>query len=177
MSNTPPTISDEHYRLAERIWDYHRMGHELRPVDVAVVLGCHDLGVAACAAKLYQAGFFARMVLTGGNSPSTAEVFPRGEAVHYREHVLDLGVPDEAVLVEPRAANTGQNITLSRQLLAEAGLAPATVSSTPDSPAASSDPDPYPHAGEGPWRQNRRRVWPWGQDHEWVTPGRGPLRS
>jgi uncharacterized SAM-binding protein YcdF (DUF218 family) len=127
MSNTPPTISDEHYRLAERIWDYHRMGHELRPVDVAVVLGCHDLGVAACAAKLYQAGFFARMVLTGGNSPSTAEVFPRGEAVHYREHVLDLGVPDEAVLVEPRAANTGQNITLSRQLLAEAGLAPATV--------------------------------------------------
>ncbi|WP_068689013.1 YdcF family protein, partial [Thermobifida halotolerans] len=112
---------------AERVWNYHQMNHDLRPVDAAVVLGCHDLGVATCAAKLYHAGFFPRMVFTGGNSPSTAQVFPRGEAVHYREHALALGVPDEAILVEPDAANTGQNIAFSRQVLAEAGLHPATV--------------------------------------------------
>ncbi|UPT23371.1 YdcF family protein [Thermobifida alba] len=67
-----------------------------------------------------------RFNLPDGRSPADITT-DRGEAVHYREHVLDLGVSDEAVLVEPRAANTGQNITFSRQVLAEAGLAPATV--------------------------------------------------
>jgi uncharacterized SAM-binding protein YcdF (DUF218 family) len=40
----------------------------------------------------------------------------------YREHALRLGVPDKAILVEPKAGNTGQNITFFRQLLAEAGV-------------------------------------------------------
>ena len=32
-------------------------------------------------------------------------------------------MPNEAIRVEPKAANTGQNITFSRELLAEAGIA------------------------------------------------------
>lgn len=55
------------------------------------------------------------------------ERFPRGEAVHFREHALELGVPDAAILLEPQARNTGQNITLSRQVLAQAGITPTTV--------------------------------------------------
>jgi uncharacterized SAM-binding protein YcdF (DUF218 family) len=47
--------------------------------------------------------------------------------VHYRERALELGVPDEAILVEPRATNTGANISLSRELLAERGLTPTSV--------------------------------------------------
>lgn len=63
------------------------------------------------------------MVFSGGNSPTTRARFPRGEAVHYREHALGLGVPDEAILVEPKAANTGQNITFSRELLSKSDIA------------------------------------------------------
>jgi uncharacterized SAM-binding protein YcdF (DUF218 family) len=47
--------------------------------------------------------------------------------VHYREHAIDLGVPDSAILVEPEASNTGQNITLSRSLLADHGHAPRSL--------------------------------------------------
>ncbi len=47
---------------------------------------------------------------------------PRGEAVHYRERALELGVPSTAVLVEPRARNTGENIRFSRDLLEKAGI-------------------------------------------------------
>ncbi len=79
--------------------------------------------MATTAASLYRAGLFPVLILSGGNSPTTRARFPRGEAVHYREHALSLGVPDEAILVEPRAANTGQNVTFSRKLLAEAGIA------------------------------------------------------
>jgi uncharacterized SAM-binding protein YcdF (DUF218 family) len=36
-------------------------------------------------------------------------------------------VPDGAILVEPNARNTGQNITFSRQVLDAAGITPQTV--------------------------------------------------
>lgn len=49
--------------------------------------------------------------------PTAIERFPRGEAVHYREHALTLGVPDEAILVEPNATNTGENIDFTRALV------------------------------------------------------------
>lgn len=121
------TITDDQWRDAEAVWQYHQMGHELRPVDVAIGLGSHDLAVAAFAAELYHAGLFPVLVFTGGNSPTTAARFPRGEAVHYREHALTLGVPDSAILVEPAAGNTGQNVTLSRSMLAEHGYRPRSV--------------------------------------------------
>ncbi|MCY0946325.1 YdcF family protein [Streptomyces sp. H34-S5] len=103
------------------------MGHDLTPADVAIGLGSHDLGVAAASADLYHAGLFTALVFTGGNSPTAKARFPRGEAVHFREHALELGVPDDAILVEPNAANTGQNITFTRELLAAAGIVPETV--------------------------------------------------
>ncbi|CAL9517613.1 hypothetical protein SUDANB108_03795 [Streptomyces sp. enrichment culture] len=115
-------IGDEQFHDAQVIWDYHQMGQEPRPCSAAIGLGSHDLGVATTAADLFRAGLFPVVVFSGGNSPTTRARFPRGEAVHYREHALSLGVPDEAVLVEPRAANTGQNITFSREVLANAGV-------------------------------------------------------
>lgn len=116
------TITDEQFHDTELIWDYHQMGHELRPCSAAIGLGSHDLGVARASADLYRAGLFPVLVFSGGNSPTTRARFPRGEAVHFREHALSLGVPDEAILVEVNAANTGQNVTLSRDLLQRAGI-------------------------------------------------------
>ncbi|MGZ9933337.1 YdcF family protein [Streptomyces sp. NC-S4] len=127
MTDIQQRITEEQWRRAELIWDYHRMGHRPVPVDVAIGLGSHDLGVAAASADLYRAGLFPVLVFTGGNSPTTRARFPRGEAVHFREHALELGVPDSAILVEPNAANTGQNITLTRDLLAANGITPKTL--------------------------------------------------
>ncbi|MFD8807354.1 YdcF family protein [Streptomyces sp. NPDC059597] len=127
MGENQQAITEEQWQRAALIWEYHQMHHAPRPVDVAIGLGSHDLGVATHAAELYRAGLFPTLVFTGGNSPTTAKVFPRGEAVHFREHAIDLGVPAEAILLEPDAGNTGQNITLSREVLATAGITPATV--------------------------------------------------
>ncbi|TXJ82034.1 YdcF family protein [Streptomyces lavendulae] len=127
MGDNQQAITEDQWHRAALIWEYHQMRHAPRPVDVAIGLGSHDLGVATRAAELYRAGLFPTLVFTGGNSPTTAKVFPRGEAVHYREHAIGLGVPSEAILLEPSAGNTGQNITLSREVLAAAGITPATV--------------------------------------------------
>jgi uncharacterized SAM-binding protein YcdF (DUF218 family) len=109
------------------LWQYHRLGHELRPCDAAVGLGSHDLGVATYAAELYHRGMYPIVVFTGGSTPTTRDRFPRGEAVHYREHALALGVPDAAILVDPDATNTGANIVNSRALLAAAGYRPESL--------------------------------------------------
>jgi uncharacterized SAM-binding protein YcdF (DUF218 family) len=105
----------------ETLWDYNQLNHELRPVDVGIGLGSHDLGVATHTAGLYHQGMFPLIVFTGANAPTTKERFPRGEAVHYREHALDLGVPDSSILVEPKATNTGDNIDFTRTVLDEHG--------------------------------------------------------
>ncbi|WP_059008481.1 YdcF family protein [Streptomyces specialis] len=127
MSNDQQGITEDQWWQAKLIWDYHQMRHELRPVNVAIGLGSHDLGVAAHSAELYRAGLFPTLVFTGGNSPTTEARFPRGEAVHYREYAIELGVPAEAILLEPNASNTGQNITLAREVLAAAGIHPTTA--------------------------------------------------
>lgn len=111
----------------EILWGYHDPCHELRRCDVGVGLGSHDLGVADHVADLFEQGCFPRVVFTGANAPTTAERFPRGEAAHYRERALERGVPDSAVLVEPRATNTAENIELTRELLAAEGLDVASL--------------------------------------------------
>ncbi|MFB6724817.1 YdcF family protein [Kribbella sp. NPDC056345] len=111
----------------EVLWDYHDMHHELRPTDVGIGLGSHDLGVADCAAQLYHQHVFPLIVFTGANAPTTVERFPRGEAVHYTEHALQMGVPAEAIITEPAATNTGENIVLTRAALAARRISPETV--------------------------------------------------
>lgn len=120
-------VTDQDLRDAELIWGYHQMGHDLRRCDVAIGLGSHDLGVAVHAAELFGAGMFPVVVFSGATSPTTRQRFPRGEAEHYREHAIELGVPASAILVEPRATNTGANIALSREVLAAAGLHPRSA--------------------------------------------------
>lgn len=120
-------ISEQSWADARVLWDYHQMHHELRPCSVAIGLGSHDLGVADAAVDLYKRGMAPLIVFTGATSPTTRERMPRGEAVHYRERALELGVPRSAVLVEPEARNTGENVQFSRILLEKAGVDVASV--------------------------------------------------
>jgi hypothetical protein len=58
----------------ETLWRYHDMRHELRPCDVGIGLGSHDLGVAVIATRLFHAGLYPWIVFTGANAPTTRAV-------------------------------------------------------------------------------------------------------
>ncbi len=120
-------LTEAEWSDAQLVWDFHQLGHDLMPCEAAIALGCNDIGVATYTAELYHRGLFPAVAFTGATSRDTAAVFPRGEAVHFRERALELGVPNSVVLVELAAANTGANIALSREVLAQSGLTPATV--------------------------------------------------
>ncbi|MFF7779480.1 YdcF family protein [Streptomyces tanashiensis] len=120
-------ISALNWADARKLWDFQQMGHEPRPCSVGIGLGSHDLGVADATVDLYRRGMFPLIVFTGATSRTTEGRMPKGEAEHYRERALELGVPASAILVEPNARNTGENIRLSRALLAEQAVDVSSV--------------------------------------------------
>ena len=101
---------------AQTLWDYHQLSHELRPTDIAIGLGSHDVGVAEHTADLYHRGLFPLIVFTGVNAPTTVDAFPRGEALHFTERAIELGVQPEVILQETQGTNTGENFTLTKRL-------------------------------------------------------------
>ncbi|MFJ8507592.1 YdcF family protein [Streptomyces avermitilis] len=110
-------ISVRDWEDTQLLWDFQQMHHEPRPCSVGIGLGSHDLGVADTTATLYQRGLMPLIVFTGATSRTTQDRMPRGEAEHYRDRAVELGVPSGAILVEPKARNTGENIRFSRKLL------------------------------------------------------------
>ncbi|MEV6527092.1 YdcF family protein [Longispora sp. NPDC051575] len=122
-------ISDQDFKDGATLLDYHQLGHDLEPCSVAIVLGGHDLTVPEHAADLYHRGLVPRVVISGGPNPTTPDAFPNGEAAKFRDIAVRNGVPSTAILLEPAATNTGANITLSRQVLADAGTALESIGS------------------------------------------------
>ncbi|WP_327171902.1 YdcF family protein [Streptomyces sp. NBC_01336] len=120
-------ISVQTWSDAQLLWDFQQMHHEPRPCSVGIGLGSHDLGVADATVNLYQRGMFPLILFTGATSRTTRDRMPRGEAEHYRERALELGVSASAILVEPQARNTGENINFARELLAEQGVEVSSV--------------------------------------------------
>ncbi|MGW5583750.1 YdcF family protein [Streptomyces sp. NPDC003857] len=120
-------ISVQDWEDTQLLWNYQLMHHDPRPCSVGIGLGSHDLGVADTTVDLYRRGMMPLIVFTGATSRTTQERMPRGEAEHYRGRALELGVPADAILVEPHARNTGQNIMLSRALLKEHGIDVSSV--------------------------------------------------
>ncbi len=59
-------ITPEVLLLAQQLWDYHHMNHELAKSDCILALGSHDLRVADRAAELYLEGWAPLVIMSGG---------------------------------------------------------------------------------------------------------------
>jgi uncharacterized SAM-binding protein YcdF (DUF218 family) len=113
--------------LARILWDYMRLGHDPAPADVILVLGSNDVRVGEHGARLFLRGLAPVMVCSGHVGRLTAGTFEKSEAETFADAAVRLGVPPEAILLESRSTNTGENIDFSRALLASRGLRPSRV--------------------------------------------------
>ncbi len=112
--------------LAEILWDYMLMRHEPRACDLILALGSNDTRVAEHAADLFLRGMAPRVLFSGNVGKLTRGKFAKSEAETFADVAETKGVPREAILLEPRSTNTGENIQFSREVLAEHGLDPHT---------------------------------------------------
>jgi uncharacterized SAM-binding protein YcdF (DUF218 family) len=113
--------------LAQKIWDYHHLDHELEKCDVILALGSNDLRVAERAAELYLEGWAPLLALSGNAGVLTRERFSKPEAEMFAEIALKRGVPESAILLESESTNSGENVTFTRRLLASKGIDPESL--------------------------------------------------
>ena len=100
------------------------MGHVLAPAECIIVLGSHDTRVAERGADVFLEGWAPLVVFSGNLGALTSGLWTRPEAEVFAEVAASRGVPKERMLLETAATNTGENVTLSRALLAAHGLHP-----------------------------------------------------
>lgn len=109
---------------ARKLWDYHHLHHTPAPTDCILVLGSLDLRVADRGAELYLEGCAPILIFSGGLGNITKNMWRDPEADLMARIALDKGVPAEAIFIENKSTNTGENILFTRQLLEEKGLHP-----------------------------------------------------
>lgn len=110
--------------LAETVWAYHHLGHELSRADVILVLCSHDTAVAERGAQLFLDGWAPLLIFSGGLGSITRELWTEPEADQFAAIAVRMGVPRERILIENRSTNTGENVLFTKQLLADRGLTP-----------------------------------------------------
>lgn len=117
-------ITPEIITLARQLWEYHHIQHELVKADCILALGSHDLRVADRAAELYLQGWAPLVIMSGGLGNLTQNMWTESEADKFARIAIEKGVPADAILVENKSTNTGENILFTQQLLQQKGLDP-----------------------------------------------------
>jgi len=117
-------ITEETLKSAQLLWEYHHVNHTLVKSDCILVLGSHDVRVAERGAELYLEGWAPLLVFSGGLGRLTQEIWSEAEADKFTSIALAKGVPKEAILIENKSTNTGENILFTQQLFREKTIDP-----------------------------------------------------
>ncbi len=123
QENQPP-INSEVLILARLLWDYHQVNHTLEKSDSILVLGSHDTRVAERGASLWLEGLAPYLIYSGGLGNFTKGLWDEPEADKFAKIAIDMGVPEEVMLIENQSTNTGENIRFTQKLLEQNSLDP-----------------------------------------------------
>lgn len=118
----PPSTTFQDARI---VYDYLRMHMPLnRGADAIFCLGSLDTRVAERAAQLFLDGYGTHLIFSGGAGKLTRDRFTKPEAEIFADVAVQMGVPADKIITEPRSTNTGENVRFTRELLQQKGLQP-----------------------------------------------------
>ena len=117
-------MDQQTFALAEKIWDYHLMKHQVAKADAILVLCSHDERVAERGAQLFLEGWAPLIIFSGGHGAITRSLWSEPEAERFARIAMSLNVPRESILIEAHSTNTGENIAFTKRLLTDKGLNP-----------------------------------------------------
>jgi uncharacterized SAM-binding protein YcdF (DUF218 family) len=104
------------YGLLLGIGDYLTPSDHLQKSDTIVVLSGGD-DRTQWGIKLYQDGWAPKILFSGAALDKTGP----SNAAAMRAEALQAGIPDSAIIIEPKATDTYENGTFSRPILDEIG--------------------------------------------------------
>lgn len=100
------------------VGEYMLVETPLAKADMCLLFGGERAdALATHAAKLYHQGYFPLIVVSGGVKTSKGEM----EAFQMFDVLRKNGVPADAILIEDKATNTGENVTYTMDLLKAEG--------------------------------------------------------
>ncbi|MBD0380437.1 YdcF family protein [Paenibacillus sedimenti] len=116
-------------------WKVQRAPDQVLPkqVDVGIVLGASlrkDIPSPGLqerldlAVKLYGQGKFQRVIVSGGLDHNGSKLT---EAEGMRNYLVKKGIPQNRILLEPRATSTYENLLYSKQIMDEHGLVSSII--------------------------------------------------
>ena len=117
-------INDKVIMLAKKLWDYHHLNDAMAKSDCILALGSHDTRVADRAAELFLEGWAPVLIFSGGLGNVTRGIWTETEADKFAAIAVKKGVPENAILIENKSSNTGENILFTQKLLQEKNLDP-----------------------------------------------------
>ena len=117
-------INDKVIMLAKKLWDYHHLNDAMVKSDCILALGSHDTRVADRAAELFLEGWAPVLIFSGGLGNVTRGIWTETEADKFAAIAVKKGVPENAILIENKSSNTGENILFTQKLLQEKNLDP-----------------------------------------------------
>ena len=115
-------MDQQTFALAETLWNYHLMRHQLAKADAILVLCSHDERVAERGAQLFLEGWAPLIIFSGGQGAITKALWDEPEAERFARIAMSMNVPRECILIEKHSTNTGENIQFTRKLVEEQGL-------------------------------------------------------
>ncbi len=111
MDENSPTIAE-----AARLWDYLSASRSHMPCDAVVVCCSYDLRVCDYACDLVRRGVGPLLVLSGNTGNWTRHLWNVPEAHVFRQRALRNGISADAILVEDKSTNFGENVSFVRRL-------------------------------------------------------------
>ena len=117
-------MDQQTFALAEKLWNYHRMNHQVAKADAILVLCSHDEKVAERGAQLFLEGWAPLLIFSGGQGAITKSLWTEPEAERFARIAIGMNVPPESILIEGASTNTGENVAFTKKLLAERGVDP-----------------------------------------------------
>ncbi|XP_046585275.1 uncharacterized protein SCO4629-like [Haliotis rubra] len=125
----PSTMKIENsiFKAATKIWNYMLMNHEIRKSDVILALGNNDVRTAQHAAHLFKEGLADWLMFSGKDGTLTTGKWDRPEAEVFRDVALSAGVPDNKIILETEATNTGENVVFSHTVLESLNIKPKKI--------------------------------------------------
>lgn len=92
----------------------------LEKADLIIGFGHFDMKIPQHCARLYQEGYAAKVLFSGGRGAGSADL-TKPEAVAFKEEFLmripDPGLSEGDIIIEDQSTNTGENIALSQAVL------------------------------------------------------------
>lgn len=130
MVNSVEELDGKVLSLAQKLWDYHRIDDKLMPADVIVVFCSNDIRLVEYVVSLYKKGL-APLIMFSGGVAHQGDLLNTGwnksEAEVFADKARELGVPEEAILLDAKATNTQQNVENTYSLLQEKGVPTASL--------------------------------------------------